>query len=653
MTCSGLWAALTLIAVAIAPFRASLKEVPLSEHRRTVSFAVVGDIMVHDNQLEAALASDGTCCFDGWFRLIQPYLEGADIIAGNLETVLVEEPKRYAGFPMFGAPTALADALKQTGFNLLFTSNNHALDKGLTGVSQTLDALDRNEIAHAGTYRGPDERDRVLTIRCRDVAVAILAYTEHVNGLESTVPPETLTYTIARIDMAKIDRDIRCARTRGADAIVVYLHWGPEYLDAPLAYQKRLAQKIIDSGADVLIASHPHVVQPVAWLERAVDHEPGLVAYSLGNFVSDQRSGRKAAGGILRFSIEKPLTPEERVRVHSVRFHPTWVDRGRIDDRYSYRILPMPEAMSEHEAGIHPAVDSLDAARMKTQFAYLRDKCIDPEFLETVPLHDFVAQWADAIASRPQPGNARFGNLWPHAWSGMKRQMHSPSREARDTHFEGGPEQSAHGIPDYAIAVSLRLVDSARTFLEPAAAALRPVDLELLDRYDWSNRVRGAVAAWVSVDEQVLRVVRNGEVLWSGPCSTAAAGTGIGRNSSKTPTGWHVVKAKYGDGLPCGAVVQDNAAPRESWAIRQGVADSLALSRVLALYGIEPGRNQGGETDSFARGIAIHGTTAESALGTPASRGCVRLSRRDVVTVFDLLNEGAPVLITEVLPKGN
>jgi lipoprotein-anchoring transpeptidase ErfK/SrfK len=169
----------------------------------------------------------------------------------------------------------------------------------------------------------------------------------------------------------------------------------------------------------------------------------------------------------------------------------------------------------------------------------------------------------------------------------------------------------------------------------------------VLIAHDWEKRVGEALAVWVSVDEQVFRAVRAGRVLLEFPCATAGRGAGSRKNSHKTPLGWHSVKTKVGAGAPWGQIFRNGQPVNEIWKPGQKGKEDLVLTRLLWLTGEEPGKNKGGEVDSYRRFIYIHGTNEEDRIGTPSSHGCVRLRNDDVITAFDLIPEGALVLITK------
>lgn len=149
------------------------------------------------------------------------------------------------------------------------------------------------------------------------------------------------------------------------------------------------------------------------------------------------------------------------------------------------------------------------------------------------------------------------------------------------------------------------------------------------------------------MDDQTLRVVRGDSIIWESLCATAEKGTGSEKDSLKTPLGWHEVFAKTGHGAAWGQVFRSGAPTAEVWKPGQGAAEDLVLTRVLFLDGLEPGLNRGGKVDSRARYIYIHGTNNEAALGSPSSHGCVRVRNDDVIALYELVPEGARVLITE------
>jgi len=196
----------------------------------------------------------------------------------------------------------------------------------------------------------------------------------------------------------------------------------------------------------------------------------------------------------------------------------------------------------------------------------------------------------------------------------------------------------------------LALCTAARADDVPEAESSTPLntnDLTYLEEQGWNERVGTALAIWVSVDEQLFRLVKNGDVLWSAPCSTAANGTGSQMDSEQTPLGWHVISRKIGEDAPIGQVFRSRGPTKEIWEHGDDTEKDLVLTRILILDGLEPGKNKGGEVDSRKRYIYVHGTNDEARIGTPVSHGCIRLRNEDVITAFDRIPKDTPLLISE------
>jgi hypothetical protein len=163
----------------------------------------------------------------------------------------------------------------------------------------------------------------------------------------------------------------------------------------------------------------------------------------------------------------------------------------------------------------------------------------------------------------------------------------------------------------------------------------------------WNQRVGDSLGLWVSIERQRLVGIRSGKVEFDYVCSTAARGIGNRENSKQTPTGWHEIDERIGAGAPQGAIFVERKPTGKVWSPGEPTEKDYVLSRILWLRGLEPGLNAGKGIDSHDRFIYIHGTPAEEKLGQPASMGCIRLSNRDVVELFDRVNSGTHVLISE------
>ncbi|MDR0803265.1 CapA family protein [Fluviicola sp.] len=264
-----------------------------------LQFVFVGDIMQHGGQIAGAYnVKKDTYDYRDCFQFVKPIIQKGDISIANLEVTHAGKP--YKGYPQFSAPPELSESLVDAGFNVIITANNHSCDGGSTGVVKTLDVLDHLGVKHTGTFRNKEERDKnyPLIVEKNGLKVVILNYTYGTNGL-SVAKPLIINY----IDSAVMLADFVKAREMNPDLIVCALHWGTEYQSLPNAYQKSWEKFCYDQGADMVIGSHPHVLQPVDVKE--IKGEKKLTAWSLGNFVSNQRDRYKDGGMILMAEVKK------------------------------------------------------------------------------------------------------------------------------------------------------------------------------------------------------------------------------------------------------------------------------------------------------------------------------------------------------------
>ncbi len=299
-------------------------------HRpRPVRFtmAVSGDLLAHAPVWESALAAGrGRYDFGALFAPIRPYVAGADLALCHVETTLVPGPPH--GYPVFSTPVALAGAIRKTGWDACDTASNHSLDHGQAGIDSTGRALDRAGVPHTGSYRSAAARRRTLILRVRGVKVAFLAYTRQTNG---NPVPHRWSLALARGE--RIVADVRRARARGADAVIVNVHWGGEYASQPDPQQIALARRLAPHGVTALVGQGPHVVEPI----RRVDGMP--VVFSDGNLISGQSAACCPAGTqdgvIVLLSIK---VRGGRARVTGVRYVPTIVRRP------DYRVVAVGRA---------------------------------------------------------------------------------------------------------------------------------------------------------------------------------------------------------------------------------------------------------------------------------------------------------------------
>lgn len=334
------------------------------------TLAVAGDVMSHMPQTNDAYdAATDTYDYRPMLRYAKPILEGADYAVGNLETTLSGGPN-YSGYPAFNSPDELADALKDAGFDLLSTANNHSLDKRFGGLSRTLDVLDERGLAHVGSYRTQEERDEHSGVVLADVGgirVAFLAYTYGTNGIpvaegkEFSLNRFNIDYTtnMSTPDYDLMQADLDAAKAMEPDLIAVIMHWGIEYKLKQNGYQEQLNAWLKEQGADLVLGGHPHVLQPYVW------EEGDFTCYSIGNFISAQRDRYTDTTVIYELELTKdPYTGETTVT--DVSYTPfLMLNRGQgAAERFV--LLDCYRALADYENGNPEGLSAATADKLKT-----------------------------------------------------------------------------------------------------------------------------------------------------------------------------------------------------------------------------------------------------------------------------------------------
>lgn len=304
---------------------------------QTIQLSFVGDIMCHSPQFEFARIGKNSFDFKPAFREIKKFLSKSDFTFGNLETVILGGNEKLSGYPLFNSPPELLDAIKDAGIDFLFTSNNHCNDKGIRGIENTINHIRERGIGQHGTFLSKSNRDSSLIISINEFNIGILSYTYGLNG--NYLPKEKI-YMASLIDTNQVKFDIDKFSQHKLDCILIYYHFGNEYSRKPSNYQKELVKKTFEYGADIIIASHPHVIQPFEYVIKDKGKmDKGFVAYSLGNFISNQRWRYSDSGIILDLQLTKS-TLTDSVWISKVDFTPTWVFKGKTSNGNEFIILP-------------------------------------------------------------------------------------------------------------------------------------------------------------------------------------------------------------------------------------------------------------------------------------------------------------------------
>lgn len=308
----------------------------LREEVKEITITSVGDIMMHQAQINAGSLGNGKYNYSKMFKSIQPYIEKADFSLGNLEVTLSGKEKGYTGYPRFNAPEILAKNIKDVGFDMVTTANNHSLDRNFYGVKKTIENLDKVGLLHTGTYKALKDSEKILVKDIKGIKIAFLAYTYGTNGI--SIPEK---FAVNRINKDKILKDIKKAKALKVDMIITSMHFGVEYKITQNKTQEDLANFLFKNGIDIVLGSHPHVLQPMEVKKVNVDGKKKdvFVIYSQGNIVANMPSRYKDSGVIINLSIRKD---SKGTRLSKVDYIPTWVDsKSYVKGEKTYEIIPI------------------------------------------------------------------------------------------------------------------------------------------------------------------------------------------------------------------------------------------------------------------------------------------------------------------------
>lgn len=314
------------------------KEPPVTEQEITLS--AVGDILIHDRVYNDAKTDNGYD-FTPMLAQVKPFLEDATITVANQETMIGGEEIGLSSYPSFNSPYEVGDALKDAGVDVVTLANNHTLDRGERAIQSAINYWETIDIMYTGAYKDQLDSEKVRVYDTEEgISVAFLAYTYGTNGIPV---PEGKDYLVNLIDKDRIKDDIAAAREK-ADVVVLSLHFGNEYERYPNDEQKELVQLAADEGVHIVLGHHPHVLQPVEWVEGK-DGTETFVVYSLGNFLSGQDKLYRQIGGMLNLTIVKTSDGTNNlITVKDPKFLPTYVT---FQNETNYEVLLMSEVTEE------------------------------------------------------------------------------------------------------------------------------------------------------------------------------------------------------------------------------------------------------------------------------------------------------------------
>lgn len=338
-----------------------------------VSFVAVGDNLIHKpiyNQAASRTANgyDFAYAYEKFAEIIAE----PDVAILNQETIISQE-HNVSSYPMFNSPVELGEEMLDLGFDVFNIATNHSIDCGEKGLISAINFWKSKEAITSGAYLNQEDYSNIPMHEVNGVKIAYISFTESTNGL--SLPEDTEVILVRASEETRLQQRIADAKEI-ADLVVVSAHWGNEYTHEPTEAQRTLAQKLASWGADVILGTHPHVIQPVEYITNP-DGSKTLVAYSLGNFISAQDRGARMLGGVLNFEIVINNATRES-SFENVKFSGVVTHYG-----YSYsnlRIYPLAD-YTEELASKHGVLDK--TSDFSLQYLYdIMNKVIDKQFLQ-------------------------------------------------------------------------------------------------------------------------------------------------------------------------------------------------------------------------------------------------------------------------------
>ena len=316
-----------------------------------IKLVMVGDMLMHTPVNETGVMEDGNIDFSHLFIHTEEMIQGADLALVNQEVILGGEELGISGYPAFNTYQELGDDLVDAGFDVVLHATNHALDIGKKGLLSCLSYWDSThpEIAVLGIQDTAEEQDEIYIYEENGISIAILNYTYGTNGIPL---PEDMPFAVNMMDKEQMAEDIEKAKVQ-ADFIVVCPHWGTEYVLEETDYQRNFADFMLDCGVDLVLGTHPHVIEPVKMLEDENGHQM-LVYYSLGNYVNCTSSdksdiGKRMLGAMAEVTITKDEDGEVYISEYGAKPLVTYVS----EDQKEIAVYPLEQFTDEMALSSH------------------------------------------------------------------------------------------------------------------------------------------------------------------------------------------------------------------------------------------------------------------------------------------------------------
>ena len=344
---------------------------PIAPHTEDITLIAAGDILMHNTQIWGGQQPDGSYNFDTFFSPVEHLLKAGDYASTNFEAAMAGPDSGYTGYPLFNSPDAIAETLKKSGFDLIVTANNHILDRGYKGALRTLEVLKNASLDTTGCFSSLEAQNTPFIKSIRGVDIGYIAYTYGINGIPL---PKNAPYLVNILDPDKVMADISTLRPK-VDVLVLVLHWGEEYRLQPTEQQKELAQKFLEAGADVILGSHPHVIEPMEI--KLINDKNKFVIYSMGNFISAQNGLERNSGVVLNLQFHKNFDTNT-TSLSKISYEATYSHSYRSNGKLQYRVVPVLETIQKIKDGTEPVLTPQDLPVLEKVLEQTRKQLGEP-----------------------------------------------------------------------------------------------------------------------------------------------------------------------------------------------------------------------------------------------------------------------------------
>ncbi len=336
-----------------------------------VDIVAVGDNLIHNTLIDAGRQEDGSYDYTSFYENISPYIKAADLAVMNQETILGGSDFEYQGYPCFNTPWEVGEACIDAGFDLFTCATDHALDvQKFAGIEAECQFFANHpEVTHIGTNASEEEYHSIAYLEKNGIKFAVLNYTGSTNGISI---PEDKPWCINMLEKEKVTSDIKQAR-ENADVVMVFPNWGTENSHDINDEQREYVKLFSELGVDIVIGTHPHVLQPVEWVRNEKTGKKMLVYYSIGNFISHQINLNQMCGGMAEITVERK---DGKIQITNAKLAPVIDYYRSVGSGYKFSVY----RLSDYDNDI-ASTQATDGATV-SYFTNLAKKMISAEFLD-------------------------------------------------------------------------------------------------------------------------------------------------------------------------------------------------------------------------------------------------------------------------------